>query len=107
MEASIENNISYDDCVRAYYAELLESKQSSAQPTVSELESVSESAALFFLGETATKGVVESLSTSMRHPFEKLWVIGLLDTKSYLEWAYSGEHTLAVKQVGKALARKR
>lgn len=107
MESLRENKVNFDDCILAHYAELMESKEPNSTPTVNELASVGVTAAEFYLGATATKAAVESLATSMSHPYGRLWMAGLLDTTVYFEWAYSVEHAIAVKDVAKALDLKR
>lgn len=100
----LSDKISYHDCVMAYYADLLESREVGEPLTVDDMNTVSLKAAEFYLDETATSAAYE-LSNSMFHPFGRLWIGGLLDSASYFQWAYAKERTAAARMVATALNR--
>ena len=97
----------YDDCVLAYYSELLESKTNGSPVSSDELFAVSEAAARMYLKETATPDEISAQSTRLAHPFGSLCMSGLLDMSPYMEWAHARELPFAKAQVEKELARRR
>ena len=106
METSSQM-VTYDDCVLAYYSELLEEKSDPEPLTCIELFSVSEAASRMYLREGANEDEVKAQSNRLSHPFGRLCMSGLLDIDSYWEWALAKERPYAEAQVEKTLAQKR
>ena len=97
---------SFEHSVNACYAELLDLKGESEKPSAEELAHVSNQAALLCLGEDAITQDIHDLSTKLSHPFSRLWMSGLLDSTSHIEWASRKQRAHATEQVANVLASK-
>ena len=101
-----QTKITHHDWVVLYYTELMMDKAPGANPTVDELITVSERAAITFT-ETDDPQAIARLTDNLGHPYAAMWARGEIDGSIYYAWAYAIERPKAAEQVARTLAKRR